>query len=78
MSNINYKNMADTYNIYWLMHKLSSIFDSHTNKIYSAFHTLKDFYMICQNSGKTVVNYFDRFKVARFNAELYKGNLTKH
>ena len=52
--------------------------DSHINKMYSAFHTLKDFYMIHQQSGETAKNYFDCLKVAQVNVELSKGKLTKH
>ena len=73
--------MDEIYNIFWLMNKLKFLcagVDSHINKIYSEFHTLKDFYMICQQSSETVKNYFDRFQSARVNVELSKGNLTKH
>ena len=52
--------------------------DSHINKMFSAFHTLKDFYMTRQQSGDTVTKYFERFKVSRFNAELFKVNLAKN
>ena len=34
--------------------------------------------MIRQQSGDTVMKYFDRFKSARVNVELSKGNLIKH
>ena len=34
--------------------------------------------MIRQQSGDTVTKYFDRFKSARVNVELSKGNLIKH
>ena len=64
--------MAENYNIVWLMNKLKFLcagVDSHIYKFYSAFHTLKDFYMIRQQSGDTVTKYFDRFKLARFNVE---------
>ena len=73
--------MADNYNIVWLMNKLKllcSVIDSHINKVYFTFHTLKDFYMIRQQSGEMVTKYFDNFKLARVNRELSKGNLTKH
>ena len=63
-SSTKYEGMADIYNIFWLMNKLKFLcagVDSHINKIYSEFHTLKDFYMICQQSSETVKNYFDRF-----------------
>ena len=34
--------------------------------------------MIRQQSGKTVTKYFGRLKAEPVNAELSKGNLTKH
>ena len=34
--------------------------------------------MIRKQSGETVTKYFDRFKSSYVNAELSKGNLTKH
>ena len=63
--NTEYEERAETYNIVWLMDKLKFLcegVDYHINKFYSAFHTLKAFYMILQQSGETVTKYFDRFK----------------
>ena len=80
-SDTKYEDMAEIYNIVWLINKLKFLragVDSHINKIYSTFHNLKDFYMIHQNSGDTVTNYSDHFKSSRVNVELSKGNLTKH
>ena len=57
MSNIKYENIDEIYNIVWLMNNLKllcAVVDSHINKIYYDFHTLKDFYMIRQHSGKTM------------------------
>ena len=73
MSNTKYEDMDENYNIFWIMNKpklLCAGVDSHGNKFYSAFNTLKDFYMMRQQSGETVTKYFDRLKLARFNAEL--------
>ena len=42
---------------------------SHVNKSYYALHTLKDFYMIRQQSGETMTKSFDRFKSSQINAE---------
>ena len=81
MSDTKYEDMAENYNMFWLMNKLKFLcagVDSHINKFYSAFHTHKDFYTIRQQSGETATKYFDRFKLAQVNAELSKGNLTKH
>ena len=81
MTNIEYEEMAGIYNIVWLMNKLKLLcagVDSHIKKIYPAFHTLKDFYMIIQQGGETVTKYFDCFKSERVNEESPKGNLTKH
>ena len=72
--------MAETYNIVWLVNKLKLYcagVNSYIDKFYCAFHTLKAFYSISQQSGETVTNYFDRSKLARVNAGL-KKNLTTH
>ena len=64
MINTKYEDMPDKYKCFWLMNKLKllcAVVDSYINKCYSAFNTLKDFYMICQHIGETVTNYFDRF-----------------
>ena len=64
MRNIRYEDMADNYKVVWLMNDLKLMFvgvDSHINKFYSAFHTLKVFYMIRQNTGETVTKYSDHF-----------------
>ena len=56
--------MAENYDIFWLINKLRLLcagVDSHINKFYSAFHTLKAFYVIRQQSGERVMKYFDRF-----------------
>ena len=71
MSDTEYEDMYEIYNIFCLTNKLkllSAGVDSHINKIYSAFHTLKDLYMISQQNGETVRKYFDRFKSAKVNA----------
>ena len=81
MIDTKYEEMAEIYNIFWLMNKLKFLcvgVDSHINNFYSKFHTLKGFYMILQQGGETVTKYFDCFKPSRFNEELSKGNLTKH
>ena len=65
MSNDIYEDMDENYNIFWLMNKLKLLcagVDYHINKFYSKFHTLKVFYMICQHSGETVTEHFDRFE----------------
>ena len=81
MSDTKYEDMAENYNMFWLMNKLKFLcagVDSHINKFYSEFHTLKAFCMIRKQSGDTVTKYFDRFKLARVNEESSKGKLTKH
>ena len=81
MRDTKYEDMAERYNIFWITNKLKLLCEgvgSHINKIYSAFHTLKDFYMIRQQSGDTATKYLDRFISSQVNAELSKGNLTKH
>ena len=81
MSDTNYEDKTKNYNIVWIMNKLKLLCasaDSNINKIYSAFHTLTDFYMIRQHSGETVTKYFNRFKSEQVNAELSRVNLTKH
>ena len=81
MSDTEYEDMYEIYNIFCLTNKLKLLcagVDSHINKIYCAFHTLKDFNMTRQQSGETVTIYFERLKSAQVNAELSKGNLTKH
>ena len=81
MIDTKYEDMAQNYKIVWLMNELKCLcagVDSHIDKIYSAFHTLKDFYMIRQQSGEMVTKYFNSFKLARVNEELSKGNLIKH
>ena len=80
-SDTKYEDMSEIYNIVWIMKQLKLLcvgIDSYINKTYSTFHTLKDFYMIRQQSGETVTKYFDRLKSARVNAELSGKNLTKH
>ena len=65
--------MDEIYNIFWSMNKLTLLcasVDSHTNKMYSSFHTLNFFNIIRQQSGEMVKKYFDIFKVARVNLEL--------
>ena len=52
--------------------------DSYMNNFYSAFHTLKDFYKIRQNSGEMVTKYFDCYKSERVNEEQSTGNRTKN
>ena len=64
MRDTRYEDMDEIYNIFWLINKMKILcmgVDSHINKCYSSFHTLKDFYMTHQQSGETVTNYFDRF-----------------
>ena len=81
MRDTKYEDIDNKYNIVWLMNELKLLcagVDSHINKFYPAFHTLKDFYMIRQHSGDTVMNYFDRFKSAQINAGLSKWNLSEH
>ena len=73
--------MAEKYEIVWIIIRLKLLcagVDSHINKFYSEFHTLKAFCMIHQQSGATVRKYFDRFKSAQVNAELSKVNVTKN
>ena len=56
--------MAENYEIVWIIIRLKLLcagVDSHINKFYSEFHTLKAFYMIHQQSGATERKYFDRF-----------------
>ena len=46
MRYIKYEDMADIYNVFWFIDKpeyLCADVDSHINKMYSAFHNLKDF-----------------------------------
>ena len=81
MNNTKYEDMAENYEIIWLMDELKLLcagVDYHINTFYYKFHTLKAFYTIRQKSGETVTKYFDHFKSARVNAELSKKNLTKH
>ena len=64
MSNIKNEDFYETYHTVWLINKLKLLcggVDSHINKLYSTFITLKDFYMIRQQSGEMVMNYFDCF-----------------
>ena len=51
MSDTEYEDMAEIYNIVWITNKLKLLcagFDSHINKVYSTFHTLKSFYVMHQ------------------------------
>ena len=80
-SDTKYEDMSEIYNIVWIMKQLKLLcvgVDSHINKIYSEFHTLKTSYMIRQQSDETMTKYFDRLKLARVNAQLSERNLTKH
>ena len=65
MSKTQYENMAEIYNIVWLMNKLKLLcagVDSHINKFYSAFYTLQAFNEIRQQSDEMVTKYFECFK----------------
>ena len=62
------------------MNKLKLLFagiDSHINKIYSAFHTLKDFYTILQQRGETVKNIFAVLKLNDLTRNCPKETLLK-
>ena len=51
MSDTKYEGMDENYNIFWIINKLKllcAVDESHINKFYSAFHTLKNFHMIRQ------------------------------
>ena len=75
MNNTKYEDMDENYNNVCIMNKMKFLcegVDSHINTFYSSFHTHKAFYMIRKQSGETVTNYFDCFKLVRFNAELSK------
>ena len=71
MSDIKYENMAENYNIVWLMNKLKLLcsgVDSNINKIYTKFHTLKYFTWYVNR----MVSWWRSIFL------LSKGNLTKH
>ena len=54
MSDTEYEYMAEIYAMFWIMNKLKLFcvgVDSHINKCYSGFYTLKYSYMIRQYSG---------------------------
>ena len=71
MRDTKYEEISDIYNIVWTMNKMKLLcadVDCHMNKFYAAFHTLKDFYTIRQESGETVTKYFDRFVSAQVNS----------
>ena len=65
MSDTKYNDMYENYKNNCPLNKLNLlcvVVDSEIIKFYSAFHTLKAFYMIRHQSGEMVTNYFDRFK----------------
>ena len=67
MNNTKYEDMAENYEIIWLMDELKLLcagVDTHINNVYSASNTLKVYNMIHQQSGETMTNYFHRFKAA--------------
>lgn len=67
------------YDVLWLLHTLqhltSGINDT-SNRYYSMYHIIKDFYKIRQGKEETLASYFERFETAVNLVDMTGGSVT--